>query len=118
MRDVKALNALGDVRQAERVLQRLLHGLGLRLHHAEALNKRLLGVLRGQVDERAFFSALRDKYLDAAAALFRKQLFELGAVFKVDRREDVSRNVLLVDIDLLHQGGEEFSGMEGGCGRR
>ena len=39
VRNVEALNSFRTVRQAERILQRFLHGLGLRLHHAETLVK-------------------------------------------------------------------------------
>src|ERR1051326_4291311 len=50
--------------------------------------------------------------LHLAAALFRQQLFQLRAIFKIHRRKDVARNILLVDVDLLHQSGEEVAGGE------
>src|SRR5262249_31748852 len=76
------------------------------------LVKRLLGVLRGQVDERALFAALRRDDLNLASSLFAQQLFERGPVFEVDGRKDVAGDILLIDVDLLEQRGKEFPRME------
>ena len=68
MRDVEALDALGQLRQHERVLQSFLDRLGRRLHHAEALIVGLLGILPDQVDQRALVAALRHVNLHLAAS--------------------------------------------------
>ena len=42
----------------------------------------------------AFLAAFRVEYPDAAAAAFRQQLFENGAVLKILRHVDLERNVI------------------------
>jgi hypothetical protein len=111
--DVEALDAAGQLGEHERVGQRLLNGLARGLQHAEALNVRLLGVLAGQIDERAFFSALRDGDLDAMAGALGEQGGQGFAVVEVRRDEDGARDVALVDVELLEQGGEDRTGVEG-----
>ena len=112
VRDVEALDAAGQFGQREDVLQALLDRFLAGLQDAEALIVALLRVLPGEVDERAFFSALRDGDLDLVAGAFAEQSGERGAVGEVDREINGARNVMLVDVELLEQRGEEGSGFE------
>ena len=102
--DVEALDAAGQLGQHERVGERLLNGLARRLEHAEALRVGLLGVLAGEIDERALFAALRHGDLDAVAGAFGEQRGEGFAVVEVDRDENGARDVVLVDVELLERG--------------
>src|SRR5262249_30816264 len=102
------------VGKSERVLERFLDCLGRGFHHAETLVVRLLGVLGSQVDEGTLFAALRDHDFDLATALFAEQFFEGLAVFEVDGNEDGSWNIVLVDVKLFEQRGEEIARIKGG----
>ena len=78
------------------------------LQDAEALDVGLLGVLAGEIDEGAFFSALRDGDLDAMAGALGEQGGKGFAVVEIDGDEDGARDVLLVDVELLEQGAERL----------
>src|SRR5579859_1370585 len=110
--DVEALDSLGNLRQSECVLQSFLYGLGRRFHHPKTLVKRLLGVLCHQVDQRSFFSTLGHQNLHFFLTLFPQQLFQRSAVLKIHRHQNIVGNILLINIDLLHQGREELSRRE------
>ena len=59
---------LGSSGRAERVLKGFLNGARIRLHDAETLIVRLLGVGAGEIDELALVSALRDGDVDACGS--------------------------------------------------
>src|SRR5208283_4998325 len=59
MGDVETFNTLGDFRKIESVLERFGNGFRRRLHDAEALIERVLGVAFHQVKKRTFAAALR-----------------------------------------------------------
>ena len=111
--DVEALDAAGEFFERERVLQRFLDGLHVGLHHAEALVVGLLGVEADEVDEGALLAALRGENLHAAGGSFGQQLGKNSAVREVDRDEDGARDVVLVEVELFEQRGEEGGGGEG-----
>ena len=115
--DVEALDAAGQLGEHEDVGERLLNGLARGLEDAEALDVRLLGVLAGQIDEGALFAALRDGDLDAMAGALGEQRGQGFAVVEVDGDEDRARDVVLVDVELLEEGGEDAAGVEGDCER-
>ena len=58
----------GQFGQAERFLQRFLDGARVGLHHAEALIVGLLGVVAGEIDERALLAARRNFDVHAGGA--------------------------------------------------
>ena len=58
----------GKFWQAERLLQLFLNLLRVRLEHAEALIVGLLGVVAGEIDERALVSALRNENMNSRGA--------------------------------------------------
>jgi hypothetical protein len=111
--DVKALDAAGKLREHERVGEGFLNGLARRFKHAETLSVRLLGILAGQVDEGTLFSALRDGDFDAMASALGEEGGQGFSIVEVDGDENRTRDVVLVDVELLEQGGEDTSGVEG-----
>ncbi len=114
VRDVEALDAAGEFFERERVLQGFLDGLLMTgLQHAEALVVGLLCVEADEVDEGAFFAALGGEDLCASAGFFGQQIGKHGAIGEVDRHEDLAGDVVLVEIELFEQGGEEGGGGEG-----
>ena len=98
----------GALGQAQRVLQRLLmaceDGFSTRKRCVEAV----LGVGLHQVQQRLLLAALRRVDLHLAAALLREQLFERLAVLEIHRHVDRGGDVLLVEVELLEQRGEEL----------
>ena len=118
MRDVEALDALGEFGEGERVLEGFLNRARIRFHYSETLVVGLLGVVAGEINEFALFSALRNGDVDArgssafAGELLAERFFEFFAVFEVDGDVDVARDIRLRQIELLDEGGEEFAGME------
>ena len=111
--DVEALDAAGQLGEHEGVGEGFLNGFARGLEDAEALRVGLLGVLAGEVDEGTFFSALGDGDFDAVAGALGEQRGEGFAVVEVDGDEDGARNVVLVDVELLEEGGEDGAGVEG-----
>ena len=103
---------LRQLRQHESVLQRLLDGFRGRLHHPEALIVSLLGVLPDQIDQRALLSALRNVDLHPPLLALREQFFQRGAIFEIHRHINRVRHILLVEVDLLQQRGEELARLE------
>ena len=97
----------GQLGEHQRLGQRLLNRLARGLEHAEALHVGLLGVLAGQIDQRALFAALRNGDLDAMAGALGEQCGECFAVVEVGGDEDGARNVVLVDVELLEEGGKD-----------
>jgi hypothetical protein len=73
-----------------------------------------VGVLAGEIDEGLFIAALGDGNLDLVAGALSEQSGECLAVVEVDRDEDGARNVLLVDVELLEERGEDVACVEGG----
>ena len=79
---------------------------------------RLLGVVTRQVEERALLAALWDEYVNACHTpavtcnLFREQLLQHFAIFKIDRNIYVPRHIGLSDVKLLEQGRDEFTRVE------
>ena len=51
-----------------------------------------------------------------AGELLAQGFFQFFAVFEVNGNVDVARDIGLGEIELLDEGGEEFSGMEFLCG--
>ena len=92
--------------------------LRIGLHHAEALVVGLLGVVAGEIDQRALVAALRNKNVHSCGAgalagqLLREQVFQRLAIFEIDRHVDIPRNVGLADVELLQERREEFAGMK------
>jgi hypothetical protein len=86
-----------------------LHG---GLEDAEALVVGLLGVEADEIDERAFFTALGGEDFDAMGCAFGEEVCEEGAVGEVDGDEDGARDVVLVEVELFEEGGEEGGGGE------
>ena len=114
VRDVEALDAAGKLGQHERVGERLLDGLARRLQHAEALRVGLVGVLAGEIDEGFLVAALRHGDFDLVAGALGEERGEGFAVVEVGGDEDRARDVVLVDVELLEEGGEDGAGVEGG----
>jgi hypothetical protein len=117
--DVEALDAAGQLGEHEGVGERFLNGLAAGLEDAEALDVGLLGVLAGEVDEGALFSALRDGDFDAMAGALGEQGGERFAVVEVDGDEDGAGDVVLVDVELLEEGektGPAWNGCSGVLG--
>ena len=112
MRDVEALDAARQLGQHERVGQRLLDGLARGLQHAEPLRVGLLRVLPGKIDQRPLFAALRNGQLDAVAGALAQQRGQRLAIVEVDRDQNRARHILLVDVKLLEQSREDWSGVE------
>ncbi len=113
VRDIETLDALRRLRQAERLLQSLLDCFRVRLHHPEALVIGLLRIVPCQIEERAFLPALGHEDVHACGAgplarqLFRENLLEHGAIFKLDRNVNIPGHVRLPDIKLAEQGGKK-----------
>lgn len=110
--DVEALDAGGRLSEGEGVLEGVGDGALGGLEDTEALVVGLLGVLADEVDEGAFFAALGGGDLDAVAGAFGEEIGEEGAVGEVDGEVDGLRDVGLVEVELLEQGGEEGGGRE------
>ena len=109
MRDVEALDAAGKLGEHERVGERLLNGLARGLEDAEALRVGLVRVLAGEIDEGFLVAALGDGDLDLVAGALGEQRGEGFAIVEVDGDEDGARDVLLVDVELLEEGGEDVA---------
>ena len=114
MGDVEALDARGEFGKHERVGERFLNGFARWLEDAEALDVGLLGVLPGEVDERAFFTALRDGNFDAVVDAFAEERGEGFAIVEVDGDEDGAGDVVLVDVELFEEGGEDLPASKAG----
>ena len=67
----------------------------------------LPGVQAGEIDKGAFFSALRDSDFDAMAGALGEQGGKCFAVVEVCGDEDRAGDVLLVDVELLEEGGKD-----------
>ena len=100
---------LGGFGQIQRVLQRLLDGLRGRLQHAEALLEAVPGV---GLDQRqhapssgprcgVWISTLRPRFSESSSSSASRSSKSTGHV-------DAARDVLLVQIELLQQRGEEL----------
>src|SRR5512140_1836368 len=112
VRDVEAFNAFGQVRKHKNILEDRFQHVGARLHHSEPLIVRLLGIVADQIHQRAFITALRDDDVNAVATFFRQQRLECLPVLEVYRYVDLSRDVLLVQVQLRKEGREELSHVE------
>ena len=75
-------------------------------------SKLCLALVLHQVEQRFLLPALRRADFDALAALFAEQFFQHFAVFEIHRHVNLGRNVLLIQINLLQQGGEELGLIE------
>ena len=111
--DVEALDAPGQVGQRQQILQRFLDHLARRLQHAEALIETLLGILPREVDQGTLLSAAGHAQLHFVLCALAQQGRERSAIGKIDRYVDRARHVLLVDIELLQQGGEKEGSVKG-----
>jgi hypothetical protein len=114
--DVEALDAAGKFGEHEGVGEGFLNGLARGLEDAESLGVGLLGVLAGEVDERTLFAALGGGDFDAMAGALGEERGEGFTIVEVDRDEDGTRDVVLVDVELFEEGGEELGGVEGRLG--
>ena len=109
MGDVEALDALGQVGQAEGVLQLFLNGFGVGFEHAKTLIVGLFGVGAGEIEESALVAALRDENMNAGGAgafardLLGEQIFESFAVLEIYGNVEIARDVGLADVELLEQ---------------
>ena len=96
MRDVEALDALREFRQAHYLLQFFLNLLRVGLKHTKALVVRLLRVVPGKIDERAFIPALRNENMNPcgagalACALLGEQILECLPILKIDRDVEIT----------------------------
>jgi hypothetical protein len=114
--DVKALDAAGQLGEHEGFRERLLDSFAAGLEDAEALCVGLLGVLACEIDERAFFAALRNGDFDAVAGTLGEQGGQGFAVVEVHGDEDGAGDVVLVDVKLLEQGRENGTRVEWSIG--
>ena len=118
MRDIEALDPLRQFGQRERVLQSFLNGAGIRFHHAEALIVKLLGIVRGKVEERSLVAARGNKYVHSCGSdilvrhLFREDFFQRFAIFEINGQKDVAWDVGLSNIQLGKELREELGGVE------
>ena len=112
--DVEALDAAGQFFEGEGVLEGLLNGLDAGLEDAETLVVGLAGVLTDEVDEGTLFAALGGEDFYALAGACGEDFGEEGAVGELDGNEDGAGDVVLVEVKLLEEGGEECGGAEGG----
>ena len=113
VRDVETLDAAGQLGEHEGVGEGLLNSSAGWLEDAEALGVGLPGVLAGEIDEGALFSALGNGDLDAVAGALGEESGKGFAVVEVDGDEDRPRDVVLVDVELFEKGGEGRSGVKG-----
>src|SRR5450631_1989912 len=118
MRDVEALDALRQFRQADGFLQFLLDLLGVWFEHAKSLVVGLLRVVAREVDQRALVAALRNQNMHARTvgvltrALLGEQVLQCFAVLKIDRDVEVPRNIRLANVELRKQSGKKLAGMK------
>ena len=112
--DVEALDAAGEFGEHEGVGEGFLNGFARWLQDAEALDVGLFCVLSGEIDEGTLFSALRDGNFDAVVDAFAEKRGEGFAIVEVDGDEDGAGDVVLIDVELLKEGGEDLAGVEGG----
>src|SRR5271166_4597162 len=97
---------------------------GVGLEHAETLIVGLLGIRAGKVDEGTLIAALWDQDVNARGAgigssdLLGEQVFERRTIFEIDRHIEIARDIGLTDVELLEEGREKLSGMEGICSGR
>src|SRR6187402_2633109 len=96
VRDVEALDAFWRVGEAERILQGCGDGGFARLQGTEALIVRLLGVLADEIDQRAFFSALRCEDLYLVAGAVAEERGEEVAVAELEVHHDGAGNIWLI----------------------
>ncbi len=115
MGDVEALDAAREFFESEGVLQGFLDGLDAGLEDAEALVVGLLGVLADEVDEGALFATLGCENFDAAVGALGEEFGEDDAVGELDGDEDRAGDVVLVEVELFEEGGEELCRVEGGA---
>ena len=120
MRNIKALDALRWLGQCEGILQSLLNCFRIGLHDPEALVIKLLGVARGEINERALVATLGNADVDPRGSgillrhLLGEYFFEHVAIFKIYRNVDISRHVGLADVELSEKGREKLVGLESG----
>jgi hypothetical protein len=110
--DVEALDAAGEFGEHEGVGEGFLDSFARGLEDAEALDEGLFCILSGEVDEGALFSALGDCDFYAVADAFAEEGGEGFAVVEVDGDEDGAGDVLLIDVELFEEGGEDYAGVE------
>ena len=103
VRNVKTFNAARQLREHERVGERLLNSLARRLQHAEALRVGLVSVLGGEIDQGFFVAALRDRDFDLVTCALSEQRRERLAVVEIDGDENRARDVMLVDVELFEK---------------
>src|SRR3984893_2742073 len=116
VRDVETFNPLRELRKTKRVLESLLNSASVRLHNAEPLVVRLLGVGARQIDELTLVAALRHRDVNPrcstsfACQLLAQCIFQFSAIFEVYRDVDIARYVRLPQIKLLEESRKEFDG--------
>jgi len=72
----------------------------------------LLGILASEVNKRAFLSALWDSDFNAVVNAFTEKGGKGLAIIEVDGDKNRAGYVMLIDVKLLEEGGEEVSGVK------
>ncbi|MBZ5653131.1 MAG: exosortase A [Acidobacteriia bacterium] len=103
--------------EAKCILQRLLDGFSVRLHHPEALVVRLLGVVAGQIKKPTLLATLRNKNVNSCGTgaprrLLGEQVFQCLSILELNGHIDIPRNVRLTNVELLEESRKEFAGEE------
>ena len=80
--------------------------------NAEAPFERVAGIARHQFRQRPLGPGLRSENVDRPPALLGEHLLQRFAIVEVRGRMNLPRQILLVQIDLLEQRGEEFGRVE------
>ena len=108
----KASMRFGGLGKIERLAEALQHFARVRFENAKAPLKRVAGVTRHQFQKRALGPGLRGENVDGAPALLREHFLQRFAIVEVHGRVNLARQILLVQIDLLEQRGEELARVE------
>ena len=109
MGNVEGLDAVRRFGKVERFAEAFQHFARVGLQDAEAPLKRVAGVTRHQFRQRALGPGLRSENMDGPPAPLGEHLLQRFAIVEVRGRVNLTRQILLVQIDLLEQGGEEFA---------
>jgi len=91
------------VGKVQRFAEALQNFAGVRLEDPEAPLKRVAGVPRYQFQERALASRLRGENVNGPPPTLREQFLQDFAIVEIHGGVNLTRQVLLVQIDLLEQ---------------
>src|SRR5579883_778714 len=118
MGNIKALDAFRRGGKIQRGFERIGNGFRIGLEHTESLFERVTRILFHQIEKGMFGAALRHGdfhatvgQVESGGALGEDFLEEL-AVFEIAHDVNGARQVSGIEIELLQDRGEEFTGIE------